>query len=88
MGNPIVEMLTRQQTQSPKGDNSVTDMISQVKNSSDPNSALYALAAKNQNVRTALEYVQQNGGSAKAAFYNLANSKGVNPNDILSVLNK
>lgn len=34
----------------------------------------------------AMELVQQNGGDARAAFYNLAKQKGVNPDDILNQL--
>ncbi len=87
MGNPIVEALTNQQIPQ-QNLNSVSEMASQIQNASDPQSAMLALAARNQNVRNALEYVNKNGGSAKAAFYNLANAQGVNPNDILSILNR
>ena len=34
----------------------------------------------------AMDLVKQNGGDAKAAFYNLAKQRGVNPEDILSQL--
>ncbi len=34
----------------------------------------------------AMDLVKQNGGDAKAAFYNLAKQKGVNPDDILNQL--
>ena len=34
-----------------------------------------------------MDYVNQNGGDPKAAFYKLAKEKGVDPNFILSMLN-
>ena len=32
------------------------------------------------------QIIQQNGGDAKAAFYNLCNQMGVDPNEILNSL--
>lgn len=33
-----------------------------------------------------INYINQNGGDAKSAFYNLAAQRGVDPNSILSKL--
>jgi hypothetical protein len=33
-----------------------------------------------------MNYIQQNGGDPKAAFYKMAQERGVNPDDILSQL--
>ena len=33
-----------------------------------------------------MEYINQNGGNAKSAFYNMAAQRGVDPNSILSQL--
>jgi len=33
-----------------------------------------------------MKYIQQNGGNAKDAFYNMAKEKGINPDEILAVL--
>lgn len=37
-------------------------------------------------IQQAMEYVKANGGDARAAFYKLAQEKGVNPESILSRL--
>lgn len=34
----------------------------------------------------AMQLIQQSGGDAKAAFYNLARQKGVDPDQLLSML--
>lgn len=36
--------------------------------------------------RQAMDLVQQSGGDAKAAFYKLAQQRGVDPNEILNAL--
>lgn len=37
-------------------------------------------------MQQAMEYVQQNGGDPRIAFYKLAKEKGIDPNYILSML--
>jgi hypothetical protein len=37
-------------------------------------------------MKQAMDYVNQNGGDAKEAFYKLANENGVNPEDIINYL--
>ena len=47
---------------------------------------LNQLANSNPALRQAMDYVNANGGDARAAFYRLAQEKGVDPNTILSYL--
>ena len=42
------------------------------------------LINSNPQVQQALEYVRQNGGDPKEAFYKLARESGINPEDILN----
>ncbi len=51
-----------------------------------PQMMLNQMAARNPQVKQVLDYVQQNGGDAKAAFYKMAQEKGVNPEDVLNML--
>ena len=44
------------------------------------------MLANNPNFQNVVNYINQNGGDAKTAFYNLAAQKGVDPNTILSQL--
>ena len=41
----------------------------------------------NPALQQALDYVKQNGGNPKEAFYKLAKEKGVDPNEILKQVN-
>ena len=53
---------------------------------SDPRAMLEQLAQRNPNYQQAMQLIQQNGGDARKAFYDLANQKGVDPNEILNML--
>jgi hypothetical protein len=47
---------------------------------------LQMLAQTNPVVQQAMTYVNQNGGNAQQAFYNLAQQKGVDPMAVLNQL--
>ena len=40
----------------------------------------------NPQYKQVMNYINQNGGDPKAAFYKMAEEKGVNPDDIISQL--
>ena len=42
------------------------------------------LINSNPQVKQALDYIKQNGGNPKEAFYKLAKESGINPEDILN----
>lgn len=64
----------------------IKQMMNTIKSASDPNAAMQMLANKNPQMRQVMQMVQENGGDPKAAFYNLAKQKGVDPEQILSML--
>ena len=57
-----------------------------VKAAKDPYSYLNSLAQSNPRMREAIDYVKKNGNDPKAAFYKMAQEKGVDPESILSQL--
>lgn len=64
----------------------VVQMMNQVRSASNPNAMLQMLAQTNPVVQQAMTYVNQNGGNAQQAFYNLAQQKGVDPMAVLNQL--
>lgn len=70
------------QQQSP----SLFDMYNQVRHSQNPDQAMQMLFANDPQYQNVMNYIQQNGGDARSAFYNMAAQMGVNPNFILSKL--
>lgn len=71
--NPILQAINN-------SGNADMSLISSLKSSPNPQSILQAMPQ----YRQAMQYVQQNGGDPKTAFYNLAAQKGINPNIILN----
>ena len=47
---------------------------------------LNQMMMNNPQYKEVMDYIKQNGGDAKAAFYKMAGEKGVNPDDILNQL--
>lgn len=44
------------------------------------------MAERNPGMKQALDYVNQNGGDPKAAFEKLAQEQGLNPDEIMGML--
>ena len=65
--------------------NKVKPLVDAFRNSNNPQALVMSLMKTNPNVKQALNYMNQNGGG-QAAFFKLANEKGVDPNEILKML--
>jgi len=66
--------------------NQVQQMFNMVKSAQNPNAMLNQLIQTNPQMREVMNYVNQNGGDPKQAFYKMAQEKGVDPNTILNQL--
>jgi len=86
MSNPIFSSFNQQQVAPRSNSNSLLDLMKQVKNSSNPTEVMEKMLTSNPNFQGVVNYINQNGGNAKTAFYNLAAQKGVDPNTILNQL--
>lgn len=63
-------------------------MYNQVRQSKNPDQVMQRLLANTPQYQEIMKYIDQNGGDAKTAFYNMAAQKGVNPETILSRLRR
>lgn len=61
-------------------------MLNAVRSAQNPNAVMQMLVQQNPQMQQVMQVVQQNGGDPRAAFYNLARQKGVDPEQILSML--
>lgn len=59
--------------------------LNELQRSTNPQALLSQMMVNNPNIANAIEYIKANGGDAQAAFYKLAQQKGINP---LTILNK
>ena len=65
---------------------SLQNALRTVRMAANPQLALQQMAQQNPEMQQAMQIVQQNGGDARAAFYQLAKQKGIDPNSILNSL--
>ena len=86
MSNPIFTSSMPSNNQRNSTSNSLFAIFNQVRNSPNPNQAMQQLLNSNPQYQGIMQYIIQNGGDAKSAFYNMAAQKGVDPNSILSQL--
>ena len=61
-------------------------MVGMVKASQDPQAALTQMAQSDSRLQQVMQVVNQNGGDARSAFYNMAKQRGVDPNTIIKQL--
>lgn len=64
----------------------LSQMIGMVKASENPQAAVNQMAQSDSRMQQVMQIVNQNGGDAKTAFYNMAKQRGVDPNTIISQL--
>ena len=85
--NSLYQEMMGNQAQNVQSGNmqSLRQMADVVRNSRNPQMMLMQLAQSNPQMKQAIEYIGQNGGNAKEAFYALAKQKGVNPDTILNM---
>ena len=79
MGNPIASLLAKV---SPIG-----QMVQQATNMAkgiQSGNPLETLSQNDPRMKQVYEFINSNGGNAEQAFYALAKSKGINPNDFLN----
>ena len=64
----------------------IKQMMSTIKSAQNPQQMLNNMMMQNPQYKQVMDYINQNGGDAKTAFYKMAQEKGVNPNDIINAL--
>lgn len=64
----------------------VKGMLTQVRESANPQGMLNMLAQQNPQLGNVMQIVQENGGDPRRAFYSTAEKMGVNPDEVLSML--
>ena len=66
--------------------NSILGLMNVLKGSSNPMQTLQSMAETNPQIKKAFDYVQQNGGYTRSAFYKLAEQNGIDPNNIINMI--
>ena len=84
MQNPMLQALRNQ----PLNNNlsQIKQMMNMVRSAGNPQAMLQNLIQNNPQMQQVMTLINQAGGDPKTAFYQMAQAKGVNPEDILSLL--
>lgn len=64
----------------------IKNMMQMVKAAKNPQAMMQMMAQQNPQISQVVNFVQQNGGDPKTAFYKLAEQRGVNPDEVLQML--
>lgn len=64
----------------------IKQMMNMVRSAGNPQAMLQSIAQNNPQMKQVMNIVNQSGGDPKAAFYKMAEEKGVNPDQVLSML--
>ena len=62
----------------------ISQMVGMVQAAKNPQAAVSQMVQNDSRMQQVMQYVNQNGGDAKAAFFNLAKQRGVDPNVIIN----
>lgn len=65
----------------------IRQMMGAVRAAQNPAQAIQQLAGQNPQLQQALQLVQQSGGNPQVAFEKLCQERGIDPQQILSMLN-
>ena len=82
--NPMLAMLN--QNRMAQNLQPIKNMMNMLRGAGNPSMMLQQMTAQNPQMQQVMNYVNENGGNAKQAFYKLAQEKGVNPDEILNML--
>ena len=77
--NPILQTIGKQNL------GQIKSMMNLVKTAGNPQAMINQLMQTNPQMRNVMNYVNQNGGDPKRAFSQLAQQKGVDPDEILKL---
>ena len=83
MNNPMLNQLGRSL---PSNLNQIKQMVNMFKNAKNPQMLIQNMMMQNPQMKQVMDFINQNGGDAKSAFYKLADQRGVDPNEILNML--
>lgn len=64
----------------------IKQMMNMVRSAGNPQAMLQSMVQNNPQMRQVMDIVNQSGGDPKTAFYKMAEEKGVDPDQVLSML--
>ena len=63
-------------------------MMNSMRNATNPQAMFNQMVSQNPKMQEIMQYINENGGDAKQAYYKMAEQKGIDPNYIINELSK
>ena len=82
MLNPLIQLAKSNPMMS-----QIKQMMGMINSAGNPQAMMNQMLTSNPQFKQVMDLINQSGGDPRKAFYALAEQKGVDPNDILSMLN-
>lgn len=80
------QLYQQMNTKAMLSNNNIRQIANMMKMSSNPQAMLNQLAQNNPQAKEVIGLIQNSGKTPKELFYQMANEKGVDPNEILNML--
>ena len=64
----------------------IKQMMNMVRSAGNPQAMIQSMSQSNPQMQQVMDIINQSGGDPKAAFYKMAEEKGVDPEQVLSLL--
>ena len=61
--------------------------MAMLKGSENPNDVLLKMSSNNPQIKQVMDLIAKSGNDPKKTFYDMCNQKGIDPNEIISMLN-
>ena len=64
----------------------IKSMMNMVRSARNPQAMIQYMSQNNPQIKQIMDYVNMSGGDPKSAFYKMAEQKGIDPEQVLSML--
>ena len=81
MLNPLIQLAKSNPMMS-----QIKQMMGMINSSGNPQAMMHQMLTSNPKFKQVMDLINQSGGDPRKSFYALAEQKGVDPNDILSMM--
>lgn len=88
LSNPMLGLLNQSRGLSQQTSNlsQIKNMMNMLKTANNPQAMLQMMIQRNPQLKNIMDYINQHGGNPEQAFYAMAKEKGVDPNEVIRML--
>ena len=84
--NTMLREASKRSIPMPNNIDQIKNMMNTVRYAGNPQAMLNSMVMNNPKLKEVMDYIGQNGGDPRAAYYKMAGEKNVDPEQILNML--